>query len=179
MRTFHHVLVPIFVCGVVELGSADIIESFDVGEGLFTSTVQIDFANGNGYLFEVRWSSGTTTGWDLMTTIADEVDGFSLDYSTSEWGVFLQGIDAFGDSDWGIGAGWPDVEDYWHYWTKDSAADDWLFAMVGADVRTVSDGSWDGWVFLSAESPQPIGVPAPGGLLIGTLALFTCRSRRR
>ena len=97
---------------------AAIMDTYQVGTGLNTSTVQIDFQNGNGYLFEVSWQGEGTTGWDLMTTIADEIDGFALDYSTSEWGVFLMGITAFDDYDWGTGAGWQDgIEDYWHYWT--------------------------------------------------------------
>lgn len=179
MRTFHQLLVPLVIVGAAEFSAAEIVDSFDIGEGLFTSTVQIDFANGNGYVFDVRWTAGGTTGWDLMTAIAVELDEFVLDYSTSEWGVFLQGIETFGDSDWGVGAGWPEVEDYWHYWTRVSSENDWIFSTAGADVRTVSDGSWDGWVFLSPDAPQPSVVPAPGGFCLGAMVLLKRRRRRR
>jgi len=159
------------------LAAGDIIEHVEIGEGFHTSTVQVDFANGNGYLFDVHWQQAGTTGWDLLLAIADESDDVSLDYSVSDWGVFLQGIDAFEDSDWGIGAGWPDVEDYWHYWQKDSAWAPWEFSSIGSDVREVSDGSWDGWVFLSTGEPQSI--PAPGVIaLLGTGGFFMNRRRR-
>ena len=155
---------------------AGIIDTVEVGEGLSTSTVQVDFSNGNGYVFNVHWMGEGVTGWDLLLAIADELDAVSLDYSTSEWGVFLEGITIGEDSDWGVGAGWPEVEDYWHYWTSDSQGDEWVFAMIGADVREVSDGSWDGWVFLSPDAPQQ--VPAPGGLLL-LLAVAGIPRRRR
>ncbi len=157
--------------------AAEIIHAFDIGDGFNTSTVQIDFGNGNGYLFDVHWNDADTTGWDLLLSIAEESEDVSLDYSVSEWGVFLQGIDVLDDSDWGVGAGWPEVEDYWHYWQRESSADPWEFSMMGADVRLVSDGSWDGWVFLSAGEPQP--VPAPGVLVLFCLGGFLGNRRAR
>ena len=48
---------------------AAIIDTYQVGTGLNTSTVQVDFQNGNGYLFEVSWQGAGTTGWDLMVTM--------------------------------------------------------------------------------------------------------------
>jgi len=155
---------------------AAIIDTFDVGAGQYSSSVQIDFANGNGYTFNVHWQDASTTGWDLLLTIAADLDSVELDYSTSEFGVFLQGIEVMGDVDWGVGAGWPEIEDYWHYWTAEPGEDDWSFAMVGADLRTVSDGSLDGWVFLSPDAPQAL--PAPGALLLLAMA-GACRRRRR
>ena len=156
---------------------AAIIDTYQVGTGLNTSTVQVDFQNGNGYLFEVSWQGAGTTGWDLMVTIADEIDGFDLDFSTSEWGVFLMGITAFDDNDWGTGAGWQDgIEDYWHYWTSDSMGDPWVSSMVGVDSRIVSNGSMDGWVFMSPDAPQL--VPAPGAIALLAIG-FAARRRRR
>lgn len=157
--------------------AAGIMETYQVGSGLFTSTVQVDFANGNGYLFEVSWQGAGTTGWDLLVTIADEMDSVSLDYSTSEWGVFLMGIGVGDDLDWGDGSGWSEgIEDYWHYWTSDSADSAWDFSMIGADARTVSDGSMDGWVFLSPDAPQAL--PAPGAIALLAIG-FAGRRRRR
>ena len=166
-------------CAVAAACPADIIDIINVGDGLFTSTVQIDFADGDGYLFNVGWTSVDTTGWDLMLTIADNVDSFELQYSTSEWGVFLEGITYGANSDLGVGAGWPDVEDYWHYWTRESAESEWAFSWTGADARQVADGSWDGWVFLSPDAPQATGIPAPGGLALLALSLCSTRRRRR
>ena len=86
---------------------AAIIDTFEVGSGLYTSSVQIDFASGNGYTFNVHWQDASTTGWDLLLAISADLDLVELDYSTSEFGVFLQGIEVMGDSDWGIGPGGP------------------------------------------------------------------------
>ncbi|MEE2718979.1 MAG: hypothetical protein VX727_04270 [Planctomycetota bacterium] len=156
---------------------AAIIETYQVGTGFYTSAVQVDFANGNGYLFEVAWQDAGTTGWDLLLTIADELEVVDLDYSTSEWGVFLQGITVQGDVDWGDGSGWSEgIEDYWHYWTGDSSSSGWSYSMIGADTRTVSDGSVDGWVFLSPDAPQAL--PAPGAIALLAIG-FVGRRRRR
>ncbi len=159
------------------LAAGDIIEHVDIGEGFYTSTVQIDFSNGNGYLFDVHWQGTGATGWDLLLAIAEESDDVSIDYSVSDWGVFLQGIVAFDDSDWGVGAGWPEVEDYWHYWQRESSSQQWEFSSIGADVRQVTDGSWDGWVFLSPGEPQP--VPAPGVLVLLGIGGFYGKRRAR
>jgi hypothetical protein len=175
MRTTVVGITALLAC--TSLCAGDIIDTVEIGEGFYTSTVQIDFSNGNGYLFDVHWEETGTTGWDLLLAIAEESDDVALDYSVSEWGVFLQGIVAFDDSDWGVGTGWPEVEDYWHYWQRESSSQPWEFSSIGADVRQVSDGSWDGWVFLSAGEPQP--VPAPGVLvLLGIGGLFRNRRTR-
>lgn len=171
-----HVVFAGLMLGAVPAVQGEILETYQVGSGLLMSSVQIGFANGNEYRFEVSWQGQGVTGWDLMTTIASEVDGFTLQFQTSQWGVFLEGIGFDGDYDWGDGSGWSEgIEDYWHYWTADSAADPWVSSMVGADSRQVSDGSMDGWVFLSSDAPAT--VPAPGGLLLAAMA-FTRRRRR-
>ena len=83
----------------------------------------------------------------------------------------------YNDLDWGDGSGWSEgIEDYWHYWTSDSADSAWDFSMIGADARTVSDGSMDGWVFLSPDAPQAL--PAPGAIALLAIG-FAGRRRRR
>ena len=38
---------------------AGIVAAYDVGTGPFASTIQVDFENGNGYLFTLRWTEPT------------------------------------------------------------------------------------------------------------------------
>ena len=171
------VVIAGLMLGAVPVAGGAIVETFQVGTGLLTSTVQVDFSNGNAYSFEVSWQDAGTTGWDLMTTIADELDEVSLDFSTSQWGVFLEGIGVDDDYEYGVGAGWNEgIEDYWHYWTADSASDPWAVSGVGADSRLASDGSTDGWVFLSSDAP--FTVPAPGALGLLSIAVMGRRRRR-
>ena len=155
---------------------ADLIEEFDIGSGLFMSHVQVDFNNGNAYLFNVSYMEDDLSGWDLMLEIAESMDDLvDLDYSESQWGVFLTGIAIGDDHDWGDGSGWPDQDDYWAYWITGSNAQglpmEWASSPVGASDRIVHDGSWDGWTFNidGASAPQP--VPAPGVLPCLLLAL--------
>ncbi|MBM4052950.1 MAG: hypothetical protein FJ270_09465 [Planctomycetes bacterium] len=150
--------------------SAAIQATFDIGSGSSTSSVQVDFANGNGYLFNVSWNQ-PMTGYQLLQTIDAGLDTVSHSAQTYSFGVFVTGIGVGADNDFGTGDLWP-IENYWHYWTQDSGS--WQLASVGASSRTIFDGSFDAWVFGSPAVPQ--AVPAPGALALFALGL---RSRRR
>jgi hypothetical protein len=150
--------------------SAAIIYTYSIGSGSSTSSVQIDFANGNGYLFNVSWDQ-PMNGYQLLQFIDAELTSVSHTSQVFSFGVFVTGIGVGADFDFGTGDLWP-IENYWHYWTKDSGS--WEQAMVGASSRTIFDGSFDAWVFGSSALPQ--AVPAPGALALLALGL---RSRRR
>lgn len=150
--------------------SAAIISTFTIGSGSSTSSVQIDFGNGNGYLFNVSWDQ-PMNGYQLLQFIDAELASVSHTAQVFSFGVFVTGIGVGADNDYGEGDLWP-IENYWHYWTKDSGS--WEQAMVGASDRTIFDGSFDAWVFGSSVAPQ--AVPAPGALALLALGL---RSRRR
>ena len=150
--------------------SAAIIASYSVGSGSSTSSVQIDFSNGNGYLFTVRWDE-PMNGYQLLQYIDSQLETVSHTAQVFSFGAFVTGIGVGADTEYGEGDLWP-IENYWHYWTQDSGS--WQQAMVGASDRTIFNGSFDAWVFGSSVAPQ--AVPAPGALALLVLGM---RSRRR
>jgi len=149
---------------------AAIVGTYSIGSGSSTSSVQIDFANGNGYVFNVSWDQAMN-GYQLLQTIDTAFSSVTHSAEVYSFGVFVTGIGVGDDHDFGTGDQWP-VENYWHYWTQDTGS--WEQAMVGASDRTIFNGSFDAWVFGSSVTPQ--SVPAPGAFALVALGL---RSRRR
>jgi hypothetical protein len=47
---------------------------------------------------------------------------------------------------------------FWGYWTRAPDAPKWTFSAVGAQARTVTDGSLDGWVWGRNGGPAPKSV---------------------
>jgi hypothetical protein len=153
--------------------AADLVGTWTVGTGSSSSFVQIEFGNGNTYLYECLWD-GTMTGQGLFELIEGAQTGyFAYEVVSFSFGDALFGITAGGDTDAGFGTP-PEYLDYWHYWTREGGGD-WNESFVGFGDRAVVDGSWDGWVFDSASAPSV--VPAPGTCAI--LALAARRRRRR
>jgi len=150
--------------------SAALIATYSIGSGSSTSSVQIDFANGNGYLFNVSWDQAMNS-YQLLQYIDAELSTVSHSAQIYSFGAFVTGIGVGSDSDFGTGDLWP-VPNYWHFWTQDTGS--WAQSMTGASGRTIFNGSADAWVFGSPASPQV--VPAPGALALIALGL---RSRRR
>ena len=110
---------------------AGIVASYDVGAGLYASTIQVDFENGNGYLFTLRWTEPTNGFQALQQAIAG-TQGASLQFQSFSFGVFVTGIGVGADFQYGEGDLWP-VENYWHYWTEVNGQ--WEMAMFGASDR--------------------------------------------
>ena len=152
---------------------AGIVASYDVGAGLYASTIQVDFENGNGYLFTLRWTE-PTNGFQALQQAIAAVPGASLQFQSFSFGAFVTGIGVGADFQYGEGDLWP-VENYWHYWTAVNGQ--WELAMFGAGDRALTDGSKDAWVFGSSAAPQ--AVPAPGALAPIAVACVGHRLRRR
>jgi hypothetical protein len=152
---------------------AGIVATHDVGEGLYASTIQVDFENGNGYVFTLRWTEPTNGFEALQQAIAD-VAGAQLQYQSFSFGEFVTGIGVGTDFQYGEGDLWP-VENYWHYWTE--ANGEWQMAMFGAGDRTLVNGSADAWVFGSSAAPQAVPGPGVGG--VGMACLVRGKKRRR
>ena len=168
-----HRMQPAAVAAALVLTSshaiAGIVATYDVGAGLYTSTVQVDFESGNGYLFTLRWTE-PTNGFQALQQAIAATQGASLQFQSFSFGVFVTGIGVGADFQYGEGDLWP-VENYWHYWTEVNGQ--WEMAMFGASDRTLTDGSKDAWVFGSGAVPQ--AVPAPGAIAL----LLALRPRRR
>lgn len=153
--------------------TADLVGNWTVGTGASASFVQVEFGNGNAYLYECRWD-GAMTGQGLFELIASQQVGFfDFEVISFSFGDALFGISIGADADEGFGTP-PDYLDYWHYWTREGAGQ-WSESFIGFGDRVVSDGSWDGWVFDSSAAPA--SVPAPGAMAL--LAFVLPRARRR
>ena len=152
---------------------AGIVATYDVGSGTSTSTIQLDFSNGNGYVINLSWTE-PMNGFQAMQAVAAAIQGSQLQYDVYPFGTFLTGIGLGADYEYGNGDLWP-VENYWHYWTE--VGGQWEMAMFGASDRMLTDGSRDAWVFGSSAVPQ--AVPAPGVMVVACIACYPRGSRRR
>lgn len=159
--------------GLVAPASSAIVVTLETGEGANLSTIQVDFSNGNGYLLEYRWD-GSATGFSALEALDQALPEFTLVAEPSPFGPLVSGLGVLGDYEYGTGDLWPAVENYWHYWLKDSGQ--WSWAPLGAADRQLFDGSFDAWVFGSSVDPQP--VPAPSAMLLLTALAPFCRRRR-
>lgn len=140
------------------------------GSGPDLATVVLEFQDGAGYVFEVAFDDAVaTSGIDILQVLESDIASFSVTVVDFGFGLFVDGIAYAGHSDGGFGGG----DLFWHYWTKESAADPWLESSVGAASRVVLDGAWDGWRF-GAGAP----VPEPGtGVLVAVGLVVVARRR--
>jgi hypothetical protein len=152
---------------------AGIVATYDVGTGTSTSTIQVDFSNGNGYVINLSWTE-PMNGFQAMQAVAAAIPGSQLQYDVYPFGTFLTGIGLGADYEYGNGDLWP-VENYWHYWTE--VGGQWEMAMFGASDRMLTDGSRDAWVFGSSAVPQ--AVPGPGVMVVACIACYPRGARRR
>lgn len=166
-------LAAVFVAVSASNASAGIVTTLSAGDGGNLSTIQVDFSNGNGYLLEYRWD-GAATGFSALLALDALLPEFTMIYEDTVFGPLVTGFGVLGDNEYGTGDQWPVVENYWHYWLKDTGA--WNFASEGATSRNLFDGSFDAWVFGSSAVPQP--VPAPSALLVAAAAIRSLRRRR-
>ena len=167
--------VAALACSVVLVTSvnAAIVDTYSVGSGDKSATIQIDFENGNGYLVNYSWSASTHSSWDAMLAIDTALPNMSMQYDTYSFGVFLTGVTIGADTNYGQGDVEP-YENYWHLWTKDSGQ--WEQAMFGASDRILVNGANDAWVFGSSTAPQ--NIPAPGAVVLIMASVFGARRRR-
>jgi len=152
---------------------AGIVASYDVGTGASTSTIQVDFTNGNAYQVTLRWDTAMN-GFDALQAATSAITGAALAYDAYPFGNFVTGIGFDADYEYGNGDLWP-IENYWHYWTEVNGQ--WEMAMFGASDRMLVDGSKDAWVFGSSDLPQ--AVPAPGAAQIGVVCMWHRFRRKR
>ena len=169
-------------CSVLALMSmstalhAELIETYEIGQGEALAYIQFDFMAGNTYLYEVRWDGSEMTGRDVFDLIdAAQPDIFDFTYISYDFGDFLTSVTIGDDFDAGDGSEPPDYTNYWQYWNR-TAGESWQSSMIGFSDRALEDGSWDGWVFGVTDAPRAIPAPATMGV-VG--AVFASRRRRR
>ena len=163
-------IASVVVCTSVH---AAIVDTFTVGAGDKSASIQIDFENGNGYLINYSWSASAHSSWDAMLAVDTALSNMSMQYDTYSFGVFLTGVTIDADTNYGQGDVEP-YENYWHFWTKDSGQ--WEQAMFGASDRILVNGASDAWVFGSSTAPQ--NIPAPGVAMLIMASAFGARRRR-
>lgn len=157
---------------------AELVGSYVVGSGANTSYLQFEFANANTYLYAVRYD-GSLRGDDLFAIVAGGQPGFfSYEIVSFPFGDALFGVTIGSDTNAGFGTE-PLYLDYWHYWTREPGQGSWASSMIGFGDRTVSNGSWDGWVFDSDSAPTPVPGPAALGALSAAAFIGIGRTRRR
>lgn len=154
---------------------AELVETYEIGEGDALASIQFDFTTGRSYLYEVRWDGSEMTGRDVFDMIGDaQPDIFDFSYISYSFGDFLTSVTIGDDSHTGDGSEPPDYSNYWKYWNR-VAGETWESSMIGFSDRILEDGSWDGWVFGVDDSPRAIPAPAT----IGVLGAVFAGSRRR
>jgi hypothetical protein len=172
---FRVMAVAVAVLGV-SVATAQGQITVDVGN---TSVVQVQFKDDAFYQFNVSYD-GTATGIDLLRMIEDAEIGFDATIQDHGFGEYVDGLSYDGHSNAGYGGG----EDWWHYWTRDSEADDWSQPQeYGASGRTAADGTWDGWVYGSDTPPGTsqagTSLPEPATFAIVGLGSVVLLQRRR
>ena len=163
-------IASVVVCTSVH---AAFVDTFTVGSGDKSASIQIDFENGNGYLINYSWSASAQSSWDAMLAVDAALPNMSMLYDTYSFGVFLTGVTIGADTNYGQGDVEP-YENYWHLWIKDSAQ--WEQAMFGASDRILVNGASDAWVFGSSTVPQ--NIPAPGAAVVFMASALVARRRR-
>ena len=158
------------------LSQAELVETYEIGQGDAMAHIQFDFMVGRSYLYKVRWDGLEMTGRDVFDLIdAAQPDNFDFTYISYSFGDFLTSVTIDDDFHAGDGSEPPDYNNYWQYWNR-TAGESWQSSMIGFSDRILEDGSWDGWVFGVTDAPRAIPAPATIGV-VG--AVFASRRRRR
>jgi hypothetical protein len=171
------ILAIVLVAAAAQRAAADPIEVVPIsaGSGSQSAYVQIEFFEGDAYLFEVFFDGGGVTTFDLLLTLEQDI-GLTLEYiDFAGFGPFVTALGWDGHFNSGDGSG---GHDFWHSYVRDSQAAAWDFAQVGVDGRVVFDGSWDAFIFGRDDLPIEL-VPVPAPPAAAALALLALSARRR
>jgi len=93
--------------------------------------IKIDYGNGT-----VAWYNETRVPLDSTLLTATQIVA-SVEYSTSEYGAFVNKINGVGED--------PDTYWLWSYWDPDKRS--WEFGPVGADQWVLHNGDTVSWTY--------------------------------
>jgi hypothetical protein len=146
---------------LMTVGSSALADVISVGSGVNTAGVYIEWSDGYWTEFEVKFGqdkTDTTTGLALLQELdsAGSID-FTLTTMDYGWGIAIEGIEYVDGALSHYNPGWVEDEEWWHYWIRNAGEVEWSSSLVGSDVRIVSDGDMDGWIYGRAGTPLEIG----------------------
>jgi MYXO-CTERM domain-containing protein len=153
------------------------------GPGVARAALVIDWRDGQlPEIYGYRWPTGEPrSGKEMLDALIGAGFGLSADDTTFVT-TLSQGSRTRAYSDNGTPANYFD-DSYWGYWTAGSNpyTGAWTESMVGAAMRPLVDGSWDGWAYgvYGTLPGSPVTVPEPGVGLLGASGLLVWRRRRR
>ncbi len=114
-----------------------------------TVAVLFDFGDGRWAWADVAVPDPANS-WCATMDAADALD-FDLEYSFSQYGVFLEGVDGVDTPD--------DFSKYWGLWSWDLHDRVWIASMVGALDMEVQIGDSVAWRFAAFDEPGPDANP--------------------
>jgi len=165
-RTILVLLVPLLA------GAADAaLISESAGTGPNTSTIVVDFGP-QSYAFQIHYTN-SITGLDALRLL-DQETPFRLETVHFSFGDLVSGLEYGAWYDAGIGN---NGTDWWKYWLS-SDGSTWNTSGSGAGGRILTDGAWDGWTWVAAQSTAPdVPVPEPSVLVVLAASVLLLRRR--
>jgi hypothetical protein len=155
--------------------------SATVGSGVNESYLVLDFETSTsqtpdasyafGYLYSPSSTGAEPNGLEMIQALQSANIGFDDTATTYSFGT---AIDSFSYND--LSEGGFQSNGYWSYYTSTNG----VFGQssnVGAGVRTLSNGSYDGWAWDTGSDPVPVtpfaasAVPEDGSAYLLLLAL--------
>jgi hypothetical protein len=95
--------------------------------------LKIDYGGGN-----ITWHNGTRVPLDASLLTATQLH-YSVDYTTSEFGAFVNTIDDIGG----------DADAYWIWFYLDEDTGGWEYGPAGADQWVLHNGDTVAWAYTS------------------------------
>jgi len=159
----------LLVACVLSVAASALAGPLPVGSGQNTASLVINFKDGAAYEFAVSFDI-PPTGIALLD-IVESHTSLTTQRSVFDFGTFIDGFTFDNHSNIGYGDG----EDWWQYWTRDSASDPWKSSAIGPSDRILFSGAADGWVYGRATAPV---VPEPTSLALLAASCLLLRRRR-
>ena len=155
-----------------------------------TSTLHIEFTDGFAITYEVSYDSSVTlTAEDLMLLVEVETAADptlpTFTYDDPSFPGFVETITVV-ETGGTVHTDTPDFSatgTFWSYWTTEPPArpTPWTSSSEGITTRSLSDGSFDGWIVGDGTTSPgiPANVPEPGSLALAGVAGLALYSRSR